>query len=172
MPQLDLNVWQAAPRSPRGPGPLNHVHVGHSSLGLEYNSVNEFTFFACHVLVRNTHRDNLCAEYFQICIILDSYRKVSISFCFVLFCFLLEENTRFQSVVTHLNCETWLCFPGAVTGILHNPTKLPLTSSGESGCLCWLAGPSRLIDLANSGTGRQPEKALVSPTYLPCRLHG
>lgn len=45
-------------------------------------------------------------------------------------------------------------------------------SSGESACLCWLAGPSRLTDLASSGTDQQPGKALVSPTYLPCELHG
>lgn len=45
-------------------------------------------------------------------------------------------------------------------------------SSGESVCLCWLAGPSSLVVLAGSGTARQPEKALVSPTHLPGKFHG
>lgn len=63
-------------------------------------------------------------------------------------------------------------FQEPVIGILTNPTQLLLTSSGESACLYWLAGPVGLVDQASSGPDRQPGKALVFPTQLPSGVHG
>lgn len=76
----------AALRNPRGPGLLNHVHLGHSSLGLKYNPVNEFTLPGTGQEIQH---GNLCAEYFQNCIMSSSYKKVSVLFC------LLKRDAHF-----------------------------------------------------------------------------
>lgn len=154
-PNLTWISDTAASGSPRGSGLFNHVHGGHSSSGLKYEPVNEFTFFTSQVLVRIPNLKISGLNIFKSESFLAPTEKSVCCFFF----FLLKMNIHFihfQSIETYLNCETWPCFPGAITGILHNPTKLLFMSSGESACLCWLAGPSRLIDLGDSGTDRQP----------------
>lgn len=51
-PNLTWVSDPAASRSPRGSEPFCHVPRAHSSSGLKYDPVNEFTFFTNQVLVR------------------------------------------------------------------------------------------------------------------------
>lgn len=147
-PNLTWMSDVAVSRSPCGSGPFSHVHGGHSLSGLKYDPVNEFTFFASQVLVRIPNVKISVLSIFRS----GSFLAPTGESVFRFFSFKKEHSLPIYCDISAL----WPCFPGAITGILHNPTKLLLTSSGESACLCWLAGPSRLIDLADSGRDRQP----------------
>lgn len=80
-----------------------------------------------------------------------------------------------SSVLWQSWAELWelAVFSRTIIGIHSKPTKPLLTSSGESVCLCWPAWLSRLSELAGQlRPDRQPGKALVSSTLLPCVLLG
>lgn len=110
-------------------------------LHLKHNPLNEFTFSVSQVSAGMHNTKTFCmGNIFKFI----SYHIPPGSPRLVLFLF--KRHTRSRSVVTYLNCGSWLCVSGASNWNSHQPNPTPLNEfRGISVFIlaCWACGARR-----------------------------